>query len=153
MNSIMYMYIHFFQYSYETYMWFGICYLHPAHPKPSITHPHYSCWIHVKRCAFSRKSLKNNKIIASYSVGQLLTLFAYNWVTHTPSMPENSCKTGGEAGDLSGWPLLLSSDVLPGTGLLANLDKDSLQDKHYTAGLNMIPYLLTYVYTFFMSQS
>lgn len=128
----------FSQYSYETYMWFSICYLDPAHPKPSITHPHNSSWIHVKRCPFCRKSMKYNKIIVSYSVKQHQTLFVYRRFTHTPSMPVSSCWTGGEADDLSGWRPRLSSDVLPDTGLPANLDKDGLQHEHYTASLRWL---------------
>lgn len=66
-------------------------------------------------------------------------------VTRTPSKPGSSCGTGGVAGGLSGWPPLLSSDVLQDTGLPANLDKDYNMS---TTQLDFIPIDL-YVHIFF----
>lgn len=77
------------------------------------------------------------------------TSMCLHWVTRTPSKPVSSCGTGGVAGGLSGWPPLLSSDVLQDTGLPANLDKDYNMS---TTQLDSIPIDL-YVHIFYSGLS
>lgn len=132
-------------------MWFGICYLHPAHPKSSITHSHYSRWIHVKRCAFSRKSIKRQLNHANLHWRQQLNLHVF---TLSYTYPIQASELLWDRG--SGWWFIW---VAPSTVIRCTPRHWSpgkpwqrLQHEHYTARFHTHWLIRTYFFYSSLSQ-